>query len=176
MRECTTSLGKGVGAGCDAGAPDTDEMGGGFPARRCPRLSVTAVAAVRRAIQCTPRLSIRRLSVKTGLSQTRVHRILRQQLRLYPYKLQLTQRLHRGDKAKRLRFCRWILGKWGSPSFRRSLLFSDEAHFYINGQVTSRASGCGCGARLAITTRYGVVWSVFTRNNWPLLPPNPGED
>ena len=66
---------------------------------------------------------------------SRVHRILRQQLRLYPYKMQLTQRLHRGDKAKWLRFCRWILGKWGNPSFRRSLLFSDEAHFYLNGQV-----------------------------------------
>ena len=96
------------------------------------------MAAVRRAIQRTPRLSIRRLSVKTGLNQTRVHRILRQQLRLYPYKLHLTQRLHRGDKAKRLRFCRWILGKWGSPSFRPSLLFSDEAHFYLNGQVNKQ--------------------------------------
>ena len=48
--------------------------------------------------------------------------------------LQLTQRLHRGDRTKQLRFCRWILDKWGSPSFRRSLLFKDEAHFF-NGQV-----------------------------------------
>ena len=94
-----------------------------------------AVAAVRRVIRRSPSLSVRRLSTKTGVSRSRVHRILRQQLRLYPYKLQLHQRLQRGDRAKRLRFCRWILGKWGSPSFRQSLLFSDEANFYLNGQV-----------------------------------------
>jgi len=102
---------------------------------RSRRANPSMVAAVQRAIRRSPRLSMRRLSAKTGVSRSWVHCILRQQLRLYPYKLQLVQRLHRGDKAKRLRFCRWILDKWGSPSFRRSLLFSDEANFYLNGQV-----------------------------------------
>ena len=108
------------------------------------------------------------------MSRSRVHPILRQQLRLYPYKMQLTQRLHRWDKAKRLRFCRWILGKWGSPSFRRSLLFSDEAHFYLNGQVlkqNSRACGGGKSSRPrgARVNPHCVVRSVFPRDNWPLL-------
>ena len=108
---------------------------GAAPHHRGPMVDQTAAAAVRRAIRRAPRLSVRRLSAKTGLSRSRVHRILRKQLRLYPYKMQLKQSLHRGDRAKRLRFCRWILGKWGSPSFRRSLLFTDEANFYLNGQV-----------------------------------------
>ena len=60
---------------------------------------------------------------------------MRQQLRLHPYKLQLIQRLHRGDKAKWLQFCRWLLEKWSSPLFRRSLLFIDEANCNFNGQV-----------------------------------------
>ena len=61
-----------------------------------------------------------------GGSRSWVHRILRQQMWLYPYKLLLVQRLHRlhgGDSAKRLRFCRRILGKWRSPLFRQFLLF-----------------------------------------------------
>ena len=57
---------------------------------------------------------------------------------LFPYKLQLSQRLKRGDKAKRQRFCRWLLGRWGSPRFRQSLLFSDEATFYLNGTVNEQ--------------------------------------
>jgi hypothetical protein len=49
------------------------------------------------------------------------------------YKLQLMQRLHRGDKAKRVRFCKWLLSKWRSPSFRKGLFMSDEADFHLDG-------------------------------------------
>ena len=63
---------------------------------RSRRANPSMVAAVQRAIRRSPRLSMRRLSAKTGVSRSWVHCILRQQLRLYPYKLQLVQRLHRG--------------------------------------------------------------------------------
>jgi len=72
--------------------------------------------------------------MKTGASAATVFRILRRQLRFYPYKLQLTQRLHRGDKIKRLRFCRWLLGK--SSLDGASFLLPAEflpllKHFYL---------------------------------------------
>jgi len=102
---------------------------------RTPR---TVINRVRRAIHRKPNLSVRRLSNITGVSKSTIHRILRRELRLYPYKLQLTQRLRRGDKAKRVRFCRWLLDKWKSPSFRRHLFVSDEAHFYLNGCVNKQ--------------------------------------
>ena len=100
-----------------------------------PRVPPARVRAIRRAVARNPHLSIRRLAARTGAAYTTVQRVLRQQLRLYPFKLQLLQRLKRGDKAKRLRFCKWALAKWRSPRFRRSLLMSDEAQFCLDGVV-----------------------------------------
>ena len=79
---------------------------------------------------------------RRGVSQSTVRRRLRQQLGLFPYKLQLIQQTKHGDKAKRLRFCRWLLDRWKSPCFRRNVLFSDEAHFHLNGVVISRTARC----------------------------------
>ena len=45
--------------------------------------------------------------------------------------------------AKWLRFCRWLVGKWSSSSFRQNLLLSDKANFYLNGLLTNRTAGCG---------------------------------
>ena len=60
----------------------------GAPSRVRARRADPAVAeVVRRAIRRTPRLSVRRLSAKTGVSRSRVQRVLRQQLRLYPLSL-----------------------------------------------------------------------------------------
>ena len=67
-----------------------------------------------------------------------VHSALRHQLRLFPYKLQLVQRLHRGDKARRVQFCRWLLSKWRLRSFRKGLFLSDEAHFHLDGSVVKQ--------------------------------------
>ena len=105
---------------------------------RRPRISSGVVAQVRRAIARNPRLSVRQLGRRAGVSGPTIHRILRRQLQLFPYKLELSQRLQRGDRAKRARFCRWLLGQWGKPRFRRFLLVSDEAHFYLNGQVNKQ--------------------------------------
>ena len=106
--------------------------------RHVLRTALADLARLRRAIRCNPRLSIRRLSTKTGLPRATIHRLLRHELGFFPYKLQLKQRLYRRDKAKRGRFCRWLLGKWGSPVFRRHLLVSDEANFYLNGCVNKQ--------------------------------------
>jgi len=117
-------------------ARDFREQGSVLGAQRRQRRLRTPPAVltrVRRAITRNPHLSVRQLSRRMGQSRSTIQRVLRQQLRLHPYKLQLTQRLRRGDKAKRQRFCRWVVGKWANPSFRKHLLVSDEAHFYPNG-------------------------------------------
>jgi len=54
-----------------------------------PRLAPAVVAAVKRGIRRNPRLSVRRLAVRVGTSAATVHRILRQQMKLFPYKVQL---------------------------------------------------------------------------------------
>ena len=108
------------------------------PRAHHPRTEPAVLRRIRRAIRRNPRRSSRALARSTGASHQTVLRYLRRQLRLFPYKLQLTQRLKRGDKAKRQGFCRWLLGRWGSPRFRQSLLFSDEANFYLNGCVNKQ--------------------------------------
>jgi hypothetical protein len=57
---------------------------------------------------------------------------------MFPYKLQLVQRLKRGDKAKRLHFCKWALPKWQRASFRGFLLMTDEAQFHTDGIVNKQ--------------------------------------
>jgi len=94
----------------ESGSVDTSQTH-----HRSPRTPQTVRNHVRRLIKRNPRLSLRRLSAKTGASPATCQRILRNQLRLFPYKLQMRQRLYRGDRAKRTQFCRWLLSKWGSP-------------------------------------------------------------
>ena len=84
-----------------------------------PRVPVTLVQAIGQALARNPRLSVRRT----------VYNVVRRQLGVFAYKLQLVQRLKRKAKATRLRFCRWALAKWPSPRFRRCLTMSDEAQF-----------------------------------------------
>ena len=102
------------------------------PGLRVPR---SLLRRIRRAIARKPRVSIRALVTRTGLSRSTVHRVLRHYLGLFPFKLQLVQHLRRGDKAKRKRFCTWALEKWRSPGFRNGLLMTDEAVF-VNCEQT----------------------------------------
>lgn len=99
------------------------------------------VTAVARAVKSHPSWSIRQLSNHTGISRPTVQRILRKKLKLFPYKLQVTQRILRGDKAKRKRFCRWFLRKvQTNPRFINLLIMSDEAVFTLDGCVLKHNS------------------------------------
>ena len=85
-----------------------------------------------------PRVTLSRLSTRIGLPRSTVHLALRRQLGLFPYKLQLVQRLCRGDKYKRLRVCQWLLSRRKSCAFRKGFLMSDEAVFHFDGSITRR--------------------------------------
>ena len=141
-----------------------------------PRVSEAIVAAVKRAIHRNPRLSIRRLAVRFGATTTTVHRILRGYLKLFPYKLQLLQRLKQGDKVKRLRFCRWALSKWRAASFRDFLLMTDEAQFHLDGTVNKQnwrvgrgEPSCLHGARRADSLSDCIVRGLGQRDYRPFL-------
>ena len=101
-------------------------------------IAVQAVRKIRRAIASNPKLSIRRLSLRTDVSRSTIQRILRKWLRLYPFKIQLTQKLKRGDKASRIRFCRWMAAKLRTLRFKRNLFMTDEANFYLDGVVNKQ--------------------------------------
>jgi len=119
-------------------AEGTVERRTGPQRRQRPVQTEQAVAKVDRKIHANPRLSIRKLAVKTGLKKSTVQRILRQRLHMFPYKLQLVQKLRRGDKAKRLQFCKWVLQKLRRRAFRKFLFMSDEANFHLDGSVSKQ--------------------------------------
>ena len=52
---------------------------------------------------------------------------------MYPYKIQICQKLHDGDFERRADFCSWFLQKdEEDPTFVGRLIMSDEAHFGLN--------------------------------------------
>ena len=102
------------------------------------RISSETISKVKLAIFRNPRLSVRQLSVRTGVRRSTVHKILQQQLQLHPYKLQHVQHLKRGDKAKRRQFCNWAVSKFKAAAFRKNLFMTDEANFHLNGIVNKQ--------------------------------------
>ena len=122
----------------EASGSVTESASTGSIPGRPSALPTRAFAKVRRAIARNPRLSVRRLARKVGISRSSAHRILRKWLRLHPYKLERVHRLRRGVKARRIRFCTWLLPKLMSAQFRKHLFMSDEAHFYLDGMVSKQ--------------------------------------
>lgn len=109
------------------------------PARRRNARSAENIAAVRESVQENPRQSIPRRAQTLGLSQTSTWRILRRDLGLHPYKIQLTQSLKVNDHRQRRAFADWVLERLEeNPNFGRKIIFSDEAHFWMNGYVNKQ--------------------------------------
>ena len=101
--------------------------------------SAENIAAVRQSVQDNPRLSIPRRSQQLGLSSTSTWRILRLDLGLHPYKIQLTQELKITDHRQRREFADWVLEQLETdPDFGKKIIFSDEAHFSMNGYVNTQ--------------------------------------
>ena len=76
------------------------------------------------------------VSIATSHSKFSFHRILRENLKLFPYKLSVVQFLTNDQKEKRMRFAGEILEKIGSQEVSvNTIWFSDECHFHLNGYV-----------------------------------------
>ena len=75
---------------------------------------------------------------KSGLSlkKSTIHRILKKDLHRHPYKIQLLQALSNTDHATRLEFAESMIERLEeSPELLENLLFSNEAHCHLNGEV-----------------------------------------
>ena len=70
-----------------------------------------------------------------------VHRILKNDLQLYPYRIQIKQTLTQNDKVKRVEMSRWFENKIEEmPDFLQNVWFSDEAVLPLPGYVNSKNS------------------------------------
>ena len=79
------------------------------PVRQRNACSEANIAAANESVPENPNLSVPRRSEESGISQTSTWRILRKDLDLHPYKIQLTQELKPNDHSLRRRFADWVL-------------------------------------------------------------------
>lgn len=102
-----------------------------------PRTVRTArnIRDVERNIAQDPRVSSRRNNVPQ-LSQSSFNRITRQDLRMHPYHVIQRHELLPADLPRRLQFCQWLSNH--PERFFSQVIVSDEANFYMNGEVNTR--------------------------------------
>ena len=79
--------------------------------RKLTARSPENVDAVRDSVGRSPKKSLWRCSQELGLSRSSAHRILKNDLQLYPYRIQIKQTLTQNDMAKRVEMCQWFESK-----------------------------------------------------------------
>jgi hypothetical protein len=80
--------------------------------------------------------SVRHMAEQIGASKSLVHNVLRKELKLYPYKVTISQTLTENHKEQRVTFCSWALSKLEHDlEWLENILFSDECTFNLNGRV-----------------------------------------
>ncbi|GFS30727.1 histone-lysine N-methyltransferase SETMAR, partial [Trichonephila inaurata madagascariensis] len=95
--------------------------------------SVENIADVETSVANDPNQSIPQRSQELGIAKTTLWRILLKDLTLHPYKIRLTQELKPMDHSKRRTFSDWALEKMRQDDqFHRKIIFSNEAHFWLN--------------------------------------------
>lgn len=84
-----------------------------------------------------PHLSTRRAAnAIQGISRRSIQRVLKQDLHMFPYKLQRVQRLTNSDHQRRVAFAQQQLQRMAEDHlFLGNLMFTDEAHFCLHGGV-----------------------------------------
>ncbi|GFV80703.1 DUF4817 domain-containing protein [Trichonephila clavipes] len=98
-----------------------------------------ATATVERSIEEDPNESIRHRAQELDLCPSTLWKILRKDLGLRAYKIQLVQELKPYDHQARRRFVEWAQNEIAVvPDFHKRILFSDEAHFWLNGYVNKQ--------------------------------------
>lgn len=77
---------------------------------------------------------LREIANETGNSMTSVWRILHRH-KFHPYGVKLTQELKETDYGKRLDFCELMERRIRDENFLKTVCFSDESTFHLNGYV-----------------------------------------
>ncbi|GBM21266.1 hypothetical protein AVEN_149856-1 [Araneus ventricosus] len=84
----------------------------------------------------SPRTSIRKAAQQVGIKRESVRQIAVADLQLFPYKIQIHQRLSQRSVEQRLEFANTIVEMIDSDQFDVNMLWcSDEAHFHLDGYV-----------------------------------------
>lgn len=109
------------------------------PTRQRNARSAENIVAVRESVNANANVSVVRRSQQLGFSPMSTWRILKKDLGLHPYKLILSQELKPADHGLRRTFTDWaLLQLEQNADFGKQIIFSDEAHFWLNGVVNTQ--------------------------------------
>ena len=101
-----------------------------------PSVSEQVVDCIRESFLRSSRKSMCRASRKLKVPQSTVNKILYKCLWLHPYRLQLVQKLHLGDKETRHAFCGNLQALMiNDDDLLAKLICSDEETFHLSGKV-----------------------------------------
>ena len=101
----------------------------------------TAAAALktRQIMTSAPKTPLKKLAQQLGCSYSTAQRMARTDLKLYPYKISIHQKLHNCDEEARKRYCgRFVRKCHGCAQLIENIWFADEAHFHLDGRVSSQ--------------------------------------
>ena len=97
------------------------------------------IERVRASVQEDQQTSTRRRSSELGMAKSSLHRILKADLHLFPYKIQVVHAIQPPDRQQRLEYAvRVQEHARADPTFTHRLIMSDEAHFQLNGFVNKQ--------------------------------------
>ena len=98
--------------------------------------SAENIDVVREVLQENPRLSCRRNG--TGLPSATFNRIVRLDLRWFPYRMKRRHQLQPTDFARRTVYSQWFLQQCADPDFISNVVIGDEAAFHLNSKINTR--------------------------------------
>ncbi len=96
----------------------------------------TNIEKVKQMVETSLTRSVWKRTQITGVPRTSLRRIPREDLHLHPFKIQITQQLQPGNPVKCKMFCERVLNLLEADSnFAENVMFTDEAHFDLFGNV-----------------------------------------
>ena len=107
------------------------------PTKRCRKTVGPAdVDEISELFSTNPKISIRSAARNLNLAKSVVQRVVRKQLKLYPYKIQRLHALKEEDYGRREEFAEIMLHRANAdPDYLRRVCFSDESTFHTSGLV-----------------------------------------
>ena len=96
--------------------------------------SEAMVKKVAESVQKSPERSLRHRAQSLGLKKSSLNSILKKDLNLRPYRIQIRHKLSPEDQRRRLKMANWLTDH---PSVFDRVWFSDETHFWLDGKVNS---------------------------------------
>ena len=121
------------------------------------------VQAVREHLEQSPRKSTRRLSQEVGILRTAVQGVIHNDLKLFPYKVQILQKQIDSNKEERSQFCQSISDRIkNNPGDLCLIVLSDKAYFHLSRHVNKQNMRFWASQQLHKHTQQPLSHGKFT--------------